>query len=72
MRGSIPLSSAKLNNMSDKEALQEIIYMVNDYVNNIKAINENSTLNENGVNAFTNAVNFKLISDLIKILEQIK
>ena len=72
MRGSIPLSSAKLNNMSDKEALQEIVYMVNDYVNNIKAINENSTLNENGVNTFINAVNFKLISDLIKLLEQIK
>ncbi len=58
--------------MSDKEALQEIMYMVNDYVDNIKAINENSTLNENGVNVFTNAVNFKLIGDLIKLLEQIK
>jgi len=58
--------------MSDKEALQEIVYMVNDYVNNMKAISENSTLNENGVNAFTNAVNFKLISDLITFLEQIK
>ncbi len=33
MRGSIPLSSAKLNKMSDKEALQKIVYMVNDYVN---------------------------------------
>ena len=58
--------------MSDKEALQEIMYMVNDYVDNIKAISENSTLNENGVNVFTNAVNFKLIGDLIKLLEQIK
>ena len=31
MRGSTPLSSAKLNNMNDKEALQEIVYMVNEY-----------------------------------------
>ena len=33
MRGSIPLSRSKINKMKDKEALQEIVYMVNDYVN---------------------------------------
>jgi len=33
MRGSNPLSRSKINKMKDKEALQEIVYMVNDYVN---------------------------------------
>ena len=56
--------------MSDKEALQEIVFMVNDYVNNAKAISENSALNGNGVNAFTNAANLKLTNDLIKFLEE--
>lgn len=56
--------------MSDKEALQEIVFMVNDYVNNTKAISENSVLNGNGVNAFTNAANLKLINDLIRFLEE--
>ena len=33
MRGSNPLSRSKIKKMTDKEALQEIVYMVNDYVN---------------------------------------
>jgi len=56
--------------MSDKEALQEIVFMVNDYVNNTKAISENSALNGNGVNVFTNAANLKLTNDLIRFLEE--
>lgn len=40
--------------MSDKEALQEIVFMVNDYVNN----NDNPRHD------------WKLINDLIKFLEE--
>jgi len=56
--------------MSDKEALQEIVFMVNDYVNNTKAISKNSALNVNGVNAFTSAASLKLANDLICFLEE--
>jgi len=34
MRGSNPLSRSKIKKMTDKEALQEIVYMTNDFVNN--------------------------------------
>jgi len=33
MRGSNPLSRSKIKKMTDKEALQEIVYMVNEYCN---------------------------------------
>ncbi len=42
--------------MSDKEALQEIVYMVNGYVNNTDDPDHNA--------------HWKLIMDLIKFLEE--
>jgi len=33
MRGSNPLSRSKIKKMTDKEALQQIVFMVNKYVN---------------------------------------
>ena len=33
MRGSNPLSRSKIKKMTDKEALQRIVFMVNKYIN---------------------------------------
>jgi len=54
MRGSNPLSRSKINKMTDKEALQVIVFMVNDHVNN----------NDNPHH------DWKLVNDLIKFLEE--
>jgi len=59
MRGSTPLSRSKIKKMTDKEALQEIIYMVNDYVNH----NENPS----STNPHTNSY---FIKELIEFLEE--
>ena len=42
--------------MSDKEALQEVVYMVNDYVNNHENLKE--------------LTKYKLISNLTRFLEE--
>ena len=48
--------------MSDKEALQEIVFMVNDYVNNRNnSINQSYDLQE---------PNYKFINNLILFLEE--
>jgi hypothetical protein len=44
--------------MSDKEALQEIVFMTNDYVNN-----RNTLIN-------IDQQNYEFINDLIKFLEE--
>ena len=51
-----------MESMSDKEALQEIVFMVNDYVNNKNSsINKSYDLQE---------PNYKFINNLILFLEE--
>jgi hypothetical protein len=57
MRGSNPLSRSKIKKMTDKEALQEIVFMVNNYVNGEKY-------------GLPNPHSNKFISNLVEFLEE--